>query len=95
MAKCREVGLCPSPAICGNTNHIQWLVLRPRRNSASACSYVPPAACAVTKRSSSGWSRSAMDSDASGCVRFYSEHVSEAPWKAEEAEAGTGSSAGE
>ena len=31
-----DVGLKPRPAICGKTNHIQWLVLRPRRSSAAA-----------------------------------------------------------
>ena len=30
------IGLWPNPAICGNTNHIQWLVLRPSRSSCSA-----------------------------------------------------------
>ncbi len=37
MAYVRDVSLNPSPAICGNTNHIQWLVLRPRRSSSTAC----------------------------------------------------------
>lgn len=41
-------GLDPSPATCGNTNHIQWLRFRPARNSARACSTVP--AWASTKR---------------------------------------------
>ena len=30
------IELTPSPATCGNTNHIQWLALRPARSSASA-----------------------------------------------------------
>jgi hypothetical protein len=29
MAKRRDISLPPSPANCGNTNHIQWLRLRP------------------------------------------------------------------
>ena len=36
MAYSCAVGLCPSPATCGKTNHIQWLGLRPARSSASA-----------------------------------------------------------
>ena len=38
----RAVELRPSPATCGNTNHIQWLALRPGASSASAAAYVPP-----------------------------------------------------
>ena len=31
------MALWPRPAICGKTNHIQWLCFCPARNSASAC----------------------------------------------------------
>src|SRR5438128_10477874 len=34
IAKWRAVSLCPSPAICGKMNHIQWLRLLPARSSA-------------------------------------------------------------
>src|SRR5512146_3028482 len=43
------MGLWPSPWICGNTNHIQWLVLRPVRSSARTRSI--SGSCASTKRS--------------------------------------------
>ena len=36
-----DIGLWPSPAICGNTNHIQWLRLRPARSSAAADANAP------------------------------------------------------
>src|ERR1035441_9544897 len=41
IANFLDVGLCPRPAICGNTNHIQWLALRPHRSSPTAREYVP------------------------------------------------------
>src|SRR5207253_996560 len=50
MANALDIELCPRPAICGKTNHIQWLVLRPRRSSSTARLYVPPASWAATKR---------------------------------------------
>ena len=37
------------PAICGKTNHIQWLSFAPRFSSTSACGYTP--SCAATNRS--------------------------------------------
>ena len=33
MANLRDISLRPKPQICGNMNHIQWLVLRPRASS--------------------------------------------------------------
>ena len=36
MAYAWATALRPSPAICGKTNHIQWLVLRPWRSSLTA-----------------------------------------------------------
>src|SRR5438105_2784484 len=43
----------------GNTNHIQWLVLRPRSSSSRARRYVPLASWALTNRSSSKGSSTA------------------------------------
>src|SRR4051794_29608938 len=40
--------LCPSPAICGNTNHIQCVRLRPAESSARTSSMTR--SCASTKR---------------------------------------------
>src|ERR1700712_3512578 len=45
------MALCPSPASCGNTNHIQWLVLRPSASSRRTCART--GSWAVTKRSRS------------------------------------------
>ena len=53
MAKALAVALDPRPASWGNTNHIQWLTLRPLRSSATARSYTPPASWAATNRSRS------------------------------------------
>ena len=39
MANLRARGLEPKPSICGKTNHIQWLFLRPSRNSEQTVSY--------------------------------------------------------
>ena len=36
MAYAADVLLMPSPATCGKIHHIQWLVFRPARSSASA-----------------------------------------------------------
>ena len=36
-----DVALIPSPAICGNTNHIQWPCFRPPRSSATAVHTFP------------------------------------------------------
>ena len=36
IAYSRAMALRPSPATCGNTNHIQWLTLAPARSSATA-----------------------------------------------------------
>ena len=33
IANLTAVGLCPRPAICGKTNHIQWVSFRPARSS--------------------------------------------------------------
>src|SRR5690348_7401018 len=51
MAKRCDMALDPSPAICGKTNHIQWLVLRPRPSSSRTLAMTGP--WAVTKRSRS------------------------------------------
>ncbi len=41
----RDISLMPRPATCGNTNHIQWPVLRPARSSATTLGYMPCLGC--------------------------------------------------